>query len=190
MIPDQKPEQPQKSSPRRNNRSRLRSDSGLKYLVLLLTNIVVALMWPIFVPLFGALDYVVGYLVGLAFLTLVQPSYSRQNLLVFSFLAYSLWEIVMSSFLLAWTVVQPQERLNRKINSAIVGVPLTVSSDLEIAILATVLTLTPGTMSIELSPNNRVLYVHTINYHDAEEFQKQIKEGFERRLLDITRGTE
>jgi multicomponent Na+:H+ antiporter subunit E len=190
MSSRQKPGNSKKPSPRRNNRSRQRSDSGLKYLILLLTNIVVALMWPMFVQMFGALDYVVGYLVGLAFLTLVQPSYSRQNVLVFSFLAYSFWEIVMSSFLLAWTVIQPQDRLNQKIKSAIVGVPLTVSGDLEIAILATVITLTPGTMSIELSPNNRVLYVHTINYHDSEEFIRQIKDGFERRILEITRGTE
>lgn len=190
MNNDPNPRPPQDPPSRPRRRRRRRADSGVRYLLLLLTNIVVALLWPIFVPIFGALDYVVGYLVGLAFLTLVTPSYSRQNLNVFMFLVYSLWEIVLSSLLVAWTVVQPRSRLPQKVQSAIIGVPLTVTGDLEIAILANAISLTPGTLSIELSPNNRVLYVHTISYQEPEEFRRQIKEGFERRLLEITRGSE
>lgn len=189
MSSEQPPTPSRQPSPRRHRRRR-RSDYGVKYLILLLTHIVVMLLWPIFVPIFGALDYVVGYLVGLAFLTLMQSSYSRQTLRVFSFLGYSLWEIVLSSLQVARIVLQPRSRLSEHVNSAIVGVPLSVSSELEIAILATMISLTPGTLSVDLSPNHRVLYVHTLSYESSEEFRRQIKEGFERRLLEITRGSE
>jgi multicomponent Na+:H+ antiporter subunit E len=86
-------------------------------------------------------------------------------------------------------VLQPQLRLHKDIKSAIVGVPLRVSSDIEITLLASLISLTPGTLSLELSPDNRVLYVHTLSYRDAEEFRQEIQDGFERRLLEITRGS-
>jgi multicomponent Na+:H+ antiporter subunit E len=185
----------QKSDKSRNvsRRSGMRrppsSDSGVKYLILLLINIVVALLWPMFVPIFGALDYVIGYLVGLAFLMVVESSYSRQNLRVFSFLLYAFKEIMLSTIQVAIIVLQPRGRLREKINSAVIGVPLTVKSDIEIAILASLISLTPGTLSIELSPNRGILYVHVLSYHDADEFRKSVKDGFERRLLEITRGS-
>ncbi len=159
-----------------------------KYLILFLINILVALVWAALLPIFGALDYVVGYLAGLAFLTLVESSYSRQTLRVFSFIAYSLWEILLSSVILAWTVIQPSARLKARLRPSIIGVPLTVTGDLEIAVLATVITLTPGTLSLDLSPDHSILYVHGLNIEDPQAFQMQIKEGFERRLLQISRG--
>jgi multicomponent Na+:H+ antiporter subunit E len=189
MSSNQKSGKSQTVSRRSGMRRPPNSDSGVKYLILLLINIVVALIWPIFVPIFGALDYVIGYLVGLAFLTLIESSYSRQNLRVFSFLLYALWEIVLSSIHVAIIVLQPRARMKEMINAAVVGVPLSVSSDIEIAILASLISLTPGTLSIELSPNRGVLYVHVLSYRDADEFRKSVKDGFERRLLEITRGS-
>lgn len=185
------PESPQSSSGRKPPKPPFRAGpggAGNKYLVLLLTNVLVAMFWATLVPVFGTLDYVIGYLAGLVFLTLVERSFARQTLRVISFAVYALWQIVLSSLIVAWTVIQPRGAMQAKLKRAIVSVPLTVSSDMEIATLATLISLTPGTLSMELSNDRSTLYVHSINVEDVDEFRRQIKDGFENRILQITQG--
>ena len=69
----------------------------------------------------------------------------------------------------------------------IVSVPLDVTTDLEITILANVISLTPGTLSLDVSDDRKVLYVHSMYIKDREDFIKSIKNGFEKKLLNITR---
>ena len=53
--------------------------------------------------------------------------------------------------------------------------------------LANLIALTPGTLSLDISTDRRVLYVHTMHLEDADGFRRNIKEGFERRLLEVFR---
>jgi multicomponent Na+:H+ antiporter subunit E len=48
------------------------------------------------------------------------------------------------------------------------------------------ITLTPGTLSLEVSSDRRVLYVHNFVVDDPEEFRQEIKNGFEQRVLEVT----
>jgi multicomponent Na+:H+ antiporter subunit E len=54
-----------------------------------------------------------------------------------------------------------------------------------ITLLANLITLTPGTLSIDVSDDRKTLYVHTVNLNDPESFRKSIKEGFERRVQEL-----
>lgn len=108
------------------------------------------------------------------------------------FVLFVLWEILVSNFVLAWTIIQPSDKLNERLDPGIVAIPLSVDSDLEIIILATVITLTPGTLSVDLGRNDageRLLYVHNLSVENVDTFRKSIKEGFERRILQITQGS-
>ncbi|MEX2591090.1 MAG: Na+/H+ antiporter subunit E, partial [Chitinophagales bacterium] len=73
--------------------------------------------------------------------------------------------------------------------SAVLALPLDLKSDLEIALLANLITLTPGTLTLDISPDKKFLYFHTINVPkgDVEAAKQQIKNGFEKRILAITR---
>ena len=77
------------------------------------------------------------------------------------------------------TVLDPR-RVRR---SAIVAVPLDVRSDAGISVLANMITLTPGTTSLHVSEDRRVLYVHVMNVSD--ESVRQIKDGFERNVREV-----
>ncbi|MCB0050360.1 MAG: Na+/H+ antiporter subunit E, partial [Caldilinea sp.] len=62
---------------------------------------------------------------------------------------------------------------------------------LEISLLATSITLTPGTLSVDTGWNahgEHVLYVHNLVMGNAEDVRRSIKQDFERRILRITRG--
>ncbi|MCP6657999.1 Na+/H+ antiporter subunit E, partial [Klebsiella pneumoniae] len=69
----------------------------------------------------------------------------------------------------------------------IVAVPLDVESDLEVTVLATVITLTPGTLSLHLTDDRRTLDVHAMYIDDPAVLVRGIKEGFERRVREVFR---
>lgn len=76
------------------------------------------------------------------------------------------------------TVLRPS-RVQR---SGIVAVPLSLQGDTAIALLANLVTLTPGTTSLHLSEDKGVLYVHAMNLGD--DTVAQIQSGFERRVKE------
>jgi multicomponent Na+:H+ antiporter subunit E len=158
-----------------------------KMMTLLVVNLLLALMWEMFLPVWGAADYVIGLVVGALALAVYERQYGRRILGLIHFVLYLFWAILVSNARLAWLILQPHPRLN----PGIVGVPLDVSSELEIIILATVITLTPGTLSIDLQRDDsgqNILYVHNLVVDDPDEFRRTIKNTFERQLLFVSRG--
>lgn len=88
-------------------------------------------------------------------------------------------ELLLSVWDVALTVFRP----SRVAHSAIVAVPLDVRSDAGIVLLANMITLTPGTISLHVSEDRSVLYVHVMNA--APNIVQKIKVGFERRVLEV-----
>jgi multicomponent Na+:H+ antiporter subunit E len=71
----------------------------------------------------------------------------------------------------------------------VVAIPLDARTDTEITLLANLITLTPGSVSLDLSEDRRVLYVHAmyIDGGDVEAYRRSVKEGLERRVLELLR---
>jgi len=71
----------------------------------------------------------------------------------------------------------------------VVAIPLEARTDAEITLLANLITLTPGSVSLDLSEDRRVLYVHAmyIDGGDVEAYRRSVKEGLERRVLELLR---
>lgn len=160
-------------------------------LILFLINVIVALIWASFMQA-GLLDFVVGMALGALLLSIFDHSYGRRMVRLVSFVLYVIWAILMSNFRMAWTVLQPRQRLRRRLDPGIVGIPLTITGELEIMVLASVITLTPGTLTVDLGENKagqRVLYVHNLTVGDPDAFRTEIRETFERRILQIVEGT-
>jgi multicomponent Na+:H+ antiporter subunit E len=69
----------------------------------------------------------------------------------------------------------------------IVAIPLKAKTDLEITLLSNIITMTPGTLALDVSDDNQFLFVHSMYIKSKEDFIHDIKDGFERRLLEILR---
>ena len=69
----------------------------------------------------------------------------------------------------------------------VIAVPLKSRRDVEIATLANLVSLTPGTLSIDVSNDRSTLYVHVRVLDDADAVEADIRENFERRLLEVLR---
>ena len=92
-------------------------------------------------------------------------------------------ELVTSATKVAYLTLQPRS----KIHPAIIAYPLTVPSDGEITLLANLITLTPGTLSVELSADRKWLYVHCLNAPDAQAVINSIAGGFETAVMRLFR---
>lgn len=102
---------------------------------------------------------------------------------VIAFIFFFLWELIKANLQVAYEVMTPHYNMT----PGIVRVPLDVKSNLEITVLANMITLTPGTLSLDVSDDKKVLYVHSMYIKDRESFIHGIKNGFEKRILEILR---
>jgi len=92
-------------------------------------------------------------------------------------------ELVLSALQVAWLVVQPRLDLH----PALVAYPLTVTTDTQITLLANLVTLTPGTLSVDVSDDRRTLYIHVLSLADREALIGRIAAGFETKILGVLR---
>jgi multicomponent Na+:H+ antiporter subunit E len=92
-------------------------------------------------------------------------------------------ELILSALRVAWLAVQPKIR----IRPAIIAYPLTVTSDAQITLLANMITLTPGTLSVDVSDDRKWLYVHAIDIESKQALIGDIAAGFETKILQVTR---
>lgn len=120
---------------------------------------------------------------------LISYFYDREHFIkipnVISLIVFYLKELFLASIKVAFDIITPKDYMN----PAVIALPLDASSDLEITLLANLITLTPGTLSIDISKDRKTLYIHElyIKGGDLESKKREIKNGFERRILKITR---
>ena len=92
-----------------------------------------------------------------------------------------LWDILMANVTVAMQVLGPE----RNIHPGFIWVPLDIANIHGIAALTSCITLTPGTVSSELSDDRRFLLVHVLDLGSAEEVVRQIKTRYEAPLMEI-----
>jgi len=96
-------------------------------------------------------------------------------------------ELVLSSLRVAVDVCRP--RLD--VCPGVVGIPLRATTDAEITVLANLISLTPGTLSLDVSPDRRTLYVHAMDLDGGPDaLRKDIGTTLEARVLALLRGPE
>jgi multicomponent Na+:H+ antiporter subunit E len=132
-----------------------------------------------------AAGFVLGYLLLLLFRDTLLPEagYFGKVWQTLYFTAFFLWELVLANLRVAWEILTP----GNKMRPGIVAIPLDVQSNLGITILANLITLTPGTLSLDVSDDRRTLYVHGMYVDDPDAFRQRIKEGFEKRVRELLR---
>jgi multicomponent Na+:H+ antiporter subunit E len=100
-----------------------------------------------------------------------------------SLLLLFLRELILSALKVAWLVIQPKPRLR----PAIIAYPLTVTTDAQITLLANMITLTPGTLSIDVSADRKTLFIHAIDIESKEALIGDIAGGFETKIVEAFR---
>ncbi len=156
----------------------------------LLWNILLALTWMLARGDFSLGGMLIGLLLGWLALWLARralppsPYFTKVPQLL-AFGVFYIWQLILSNFRVAYDVVTPTHYMR----PGLIAVPLAAKTDLEITVLAHLISLTPGSLSVDLSPDRSTLYVHVmyIDNDDVELARRRIKDGLERRVLEVLR---
>ena len=132
--------------------------------------------------------FLFGFALAYAALWVTQPLYGPTRYFqrlprAISLVGFFFWQLLKSNFRVLWDVVTPSH-ISRP---GIIGIPLEAKTDLEIMMVANLISLTPGTLSIDLSEDRRTLFVHFMFLEDPDTAREEIKDGFERRVLEVFR---
>ena len=151
-------------------------------------NIFLAIGFSAVLGQFTLSGFIAGFVVGYFAIWLTKPLYGNVRYLhlfpkVLVLIGYFIKELFVSNFRVLWDVITPTHTSR----PGIVGVPLDAQSDLEIMLVANLVSLTPGTLSIDVSEDKKILYVHVMFLDDIEEVKRSIKEGLEKRVLEVLR---
>jgi multicomponent Na+:H+ antiporter subunit E len=155
---------------------------------LFLANLLLAIVWYAGVGRGGVRELVFGFVVGYVVLWWLRPLLGRTQYFsklpkVIRFILFFIKELVESTLRVAYDVVTPAAHRR----PGVIGIPLGARSDVEIVVLATLVTLTPGTLGLDVSEDKKMLYIHTMFAENPDEVRKHIKEGYETRVLDLLR---
>ncbi|PIU25262.1 MAG: cation:proton antiporter [Candidatus Infernicultor aquiphilus] len=133
----------------------------------------------------GFVSAFVTFMIGDLFIT--RPHVLKHPLRYWYFFAYYLpiflWECFKANLDVAYRVLHPR----LPINPGIVKVKVELKTDTALTFLANSITLTPGTMSVDIDKENGILYIHWINVKtkDIESATRIIVERFEKILKKI-----
>ena len=97
------------------------------------------------------------------------------------FLLRVLGDIVVANLQVAKLILGPVERLR----PAFVEIPMLLEDDLALTMLASVISLTPGTVSADLSDDRKTLLVHSLDVADEDALIAEIKSRYEAPLLEV-----
>jgi multicomponent Na+:H+ antiporter subunit E len=154
----------------------------------LLINIVLATSWAAVSGRLDLLNLSVGF--GLGFVILLfthhvvgASDYIRRVRSLLELGGFFLVQLVAANLRVAYDVLTP----NYRARPGILAVPLDAKSDVEITVLANLISLTPGTLSLDISDDRSTLFIHTMYLDDLERTRRAIKDGFERRVIEVFR---
>ncbi len=92
-----------------------------------------------------------------------------------------LWDIVVANVAVARIILSPGLR----VKPSFLALPLSLTHPYAIAVLAGMITMTPGTVSVDLSPDGRTLWIHALNVEDPDGAIAEIKRRYEEPLKEL-----
>lgn len=154
-------------------------------------NVLLALVWASLWDSFTPVDLISGYLFGYVALWLArrlasgeqEERYFRVLPQVFILFAYFVKELVKSCLMVARDCISPRPRLS----PAVFRFPIGPKSDLEIFVLANLITLTPGTLTLDVTEDKDALIIHSIYAEDTDAVIEDLRSGMELRVSRVFR---
>jgi multicomponent Na+:H+ antiporter subunit E len=157
-------------------------------MIALTWNIILAMIWAALWGDFTGVNILLGFIIGYLVLAVAlrdMPDFARYVAKVpkvISFFFYFNRELIKSNLKVAYDVLTRTHYMK----PGVIAFPLRAEKDGEIAIVANLISLTPGTLSMDVSSDRSVLYIHVMYLTDEAEVVREIQD-LERRILEIIR---
>lgn len=154
----------------------------------LLLNFFIAIIWMFVNGPFSAKTFIIGYLIGLILIIIARRFFSERLYffrlwsmikLIFLFLK----ELISSNIAVLKVVLRPK----LDIQPMIFALPIDLEENWEITLLSNLITLTPGTLVMHVSDDQKTLYVHALDDDDVNHAIYSIKNTFEKAIKEVSR---
>jgi multicomponent K+:H+ antiporter subunit E len=152
-----------------------------------LLTLLLIVVWQMLVNEVTAGSMLLGAILGIVIPILTAPYWPdrpklKRPLKVVEYFLIVLWDICVANVVVARIILF---RRNSDLRSKWVSVPLELHSPEAITVLAGTITMTPGTVTSDVSACGRALLVHCLDVEDPDALRDQIKDRYERRLKEI-----
>ena len=153
-----------------------------------LLNILLTLIWVAITGAFSYINLIFGFIINYFILWIISRNSEDQRYFtiafrILGFFFFFLYEMLKANWQVAYEVMTS----HLHIKPGIVKIELEAKTDLEITLLSNLISLTPGTLVVDVSDDKKVMYVHGMYLEDKEKFIDSIKTGLEKPLLNIMR---
>jgi multicomponent Na+:H+ antiporter subunit E len=156
-------------------------------MMLFALNVLFMMVWCAITRSFDPWNLLIGFLLGFSALWVVRGQFDSQYFQKFGKVSRLIWmfffDLVLSSVKVAFQVLGPEKDWK----PGILAVPLDCDRDGEITVLANLTTLTPGTLSLDVSADKSTLYIHAMDVSDPEGTVQGLKTGFEKAVIEALR---
>lgn len=176
-------------------------DGAGMFATITFSTILLTAIWCLLTDSFSPLNAILGLSVSLASLAIVREGIGRTSgkpwLLVKrphrAILAFAIFvrELMKASFEIAIQLALP--RRYWKFNPGIIGIALDAKTDLEIALFSNAITMVPGTLTVDISRDKKILFIHVLDASDHDDasvldmkrgkIREQVKRDFERHII-------
>ncbi len=153
----------------------------------ILLNIGLAIIWMLLRNDFSPVEFFIGYVVGIALLFVLRrfltfDFYFRRVIAIIKLILLFLKELILANIDVIKIVLSPK----LDIEPGIIAVPTKLKTDWEVTLLSSLISLTPGTLTMYFSEDGRTIYIHSIHVPDKEAMIKQIHNTFEKAIMEVT----
>ena len=154
----------------------------------ILLNVVLALVWMFLSHSYNPSSFIVGYLLGILLLLGFRKFFDTRFYLVRVWAVIKLCflfikELILANISVLKVILKP--KLDMK--PGIFALETQLKQPWEITLLANLITLTPGTLVINVSDDNKTLYIHAMDIHDVQSEIDAIKNSFEKAIMEVSR---
>lgn len=154
----------------------------------ILVNFFVAFIWMFLKSDYSPSTFFIGYLLGLLIMLAYQNFFTDRFYLwrvlaVIKLLLLFLKELVLSNIAVLKHVLNPK----LVIRPGIFALETELTKDWEITTLANLITLTPGTLVVDVSLDSKILYIHALDIAEKHEAIDSIKNSFEKAIMEVSK---
>ena len=153
----------------------------------IILNMILALTWMFLTTSATGSSFIIGYLLGAIILYLFRrffdtPFYLRKVVAVVKLILIFIKELLIANFDVFKAILRPKLELK----PGIFSYKTALKKDWQITLLANLITLTPGTLVMDISPDNQTLYIHALNVGEIDEMTAGIRDSFERIIKEVS----
>ncbi|MFD2704101.1 Na+/H+ antiporter subunit E [Salibacterium lacus] len=154
----------------------------------IMINLLMALIWMFMNDAWTFASFISGYAIGVAVLFFLRGFFPQRFYFgwiysVVKLILIFLKELILSAVEVVGQILQPK----LKIKPGIFAMDIHLQRNWEVTVLSCLITLTPGTLVVDVSPDNKTLYIHAMHLPDTEAAKQDIRDSFEKAIQEVSR---